>query len=140
MNVLVDWDEFKGLVQVEVLELGARIGEVFSFIHAVVLLILIAVQIGDCPVGLVLGKLFRLILIMLDKLLSDILPLNVFFQFGQLVTEIESFKVFAELVINFIMLCFLEHWDNGAIHNLLLHRLRKHVLLIVFEVDGVKEL
>ena len=79
LNVLVDWDELKGLVQVEVLELGARVGKVFSLIHAVVLLILIAVQIRDSPVCLVLGSLSILVLSMLDKLLSNVLPLYVFF-------------------------------------------------------------
>ena len=62
--------------------------------------------------GLILESRSRLILMMLDELLSDVVPLNVFFQIGQLIADIESFKVLAELVIDFIMLRFFKHRDN----------------------------
>ena len=38
------------------------------------------------------------------------------------------------------MLGFVEHGDDRAVHDTLLHGLLAHIFLIVFEVDRVKEL
>ena len=85
--------------------------------------------------GLVLHSLVLLVVILFDPFLGYVLPLNILFQIRQLITVVERFEVLAELVLNAIMLRFFEHWNDRAIHDTLLHRLRIHILLIVFEVD-----
>lgn len=80
----------KCLVEIERLE--ARLGrsKILHVIHAVVALILVPVQVRDCPFDLEAERLLPLVVLMLLHLLRDVHALNVVLETRQPVAQVKG--------------------------------------------------
>ena len=140
LDVLVHVHAVEGGIQVEGNEAGLGLTEVVGVVHAVVLLVLVAVEVADRPAHLVAHARSLLILRVLVQLLLNVHALDVHLEWRQLVSPVEGVQEGVRLGSDVRCLLLVQERGHRAVHDDFLAEGFHRLLFVLLSEDGVQVL